>query len=141
MSAFATVPLSPAHSCFASARADGAVEVCGLKQAFQVPGVRFGGLLASGDVAGGPGTQQRAANLELVVPELSSRLGLGWPSLSSARHHPVHPLQRKPRSGTRCRHLEPGVDQAGDFEGRKGIRKAVEVVDPGGVLEAESVLA
>jgi hypothetical protein len=32
------------------------------------------------------------------------------------------------------------VDQAGDFEGGEGIREAVEVVDLGGVLEAEAVL-
>jgi hypothetical protein len=32
------------------------------------------------------------------------------------------------------------VDQAGDFEGRQGIGEAVEVVDPGGVQEAETVL-
>jgi len=32
------------------------------------------------------------------------------------------------------------VDQAGYFEGRKGIGEAVEVVDPGRVLEAETVL-
>ena len=32
------------------------------------------------------------------------------------------------------------MDQAGDFEGGEGIGEAVEVVDPGGVLEAEAVL-
>lgn len=30
--------------------------------------------------------------------------------------------------------------QAGDFEGGEGNREAVEVVNPGGVLEAETVL-
>jgi hypothetical protein len=32
------------------------------------------------------------------------------------------------------------VDQAGDFERGEGIREAVKVVDPGGGVEAETVL-
>jgi hypothetical protein len=32
------------------------------------------------------------------------------------------------------------MDEAGDFDGGEGIGEVVEVVDPGGVLEAETVL-
>lgn len=55
------------------------------------------------------------------------------------KHFP--PDNRKPRIGPRCRYLEPGMDQAGDFEGGEEIGEAVEVVDPGGLVEAETVLA